>query len=33
MSSIDKNGTINQRMEATDEMMASNQIKIDPFTY
>ena len=33
MSSIDKNGTLNQRMDTNDEMMASNQIKIDPFTY
>ena len=33
LSSIDKNGTLNQRMDTNDEMMASNQIKIDPFTY
>ncbi len=33
MSSIDRNGTLNQKMDTNDDMMASNQIKIDPFTY
>ena len=34
MSSIDRNGSMqNQRMERSDEMMDSGQIKIDPFTY